>query len=731
MSRKNKRALKSRYIKQFEKQAHMLVTKDDIAKNQVTYFDDRENIVERMDELALKQAQDIIRERQLTAKTITENISTAMGDYNLQYKGIFSDATDDDERIYLQKTKENINTVHSYLLNLVGQLKPLVSVKPKITSLQHAKIEYKYAKVKEALLDYEYNDVMHFKDDILPQFIKYFLKYPSAVFKVVYSERQDLPDLRVENVDRGLVYVDPYTKSLKHAGWIVEKYWVTRAEARARVANGSWFINQKHISILDDEYTQPTDEETKRLYGEVADTSNIVPDELIEIWEYWQAAGSGYDDVFAVILGGEDGRLVRYGRNPFPFKGLPYVIKSYEQPESGVDGEGMAEQIRPYQTVLNTFLNMRIDDVRENMVSQSLIPETLLGQNALDDFETRQKFIRMDENGISQALGQGQKISDLIVKLDGGTATGELLGADLPYITKLCSDISNTSAAFRGQESRPGATLGEIQELLARNQGILKPVVTQIFRAIEELSEILDMFHDTEEFWPEDRIITTASAKAYNDVIAGWHEISDNLHAREVRYDEMDVSVSFSAINGAETQLSKTFLAQQLAFIFQTIGQNPGLIDEMQREFDFAKIFDAILESTGLDTESLRLTPEQKRLRAQEQQQQQQQQLAMQQLFRKLDKQDQIELMKAQGMLDITKEQNKIKGTTESTVITDTNKAEQKIITTDEEIRSKLNATIEGLIAKGQIDKEQMRLEASLERQNDAVSVNREGNNIN
>jgi hypothetical protein len=727
----NKRALKSRYVKRFEKQAQMLVTKDDILKNEVVYFDDRENIVNRMDELALRQAQDIIRERQQTAKDITENIASRMDEYNKQYKGEYSDQDTDDERIFLQKTKEQVNAIHSYLLNLTSQLKPMVTVRPKVSSIVHANIEYKRAKVKEALLDYEYNDVLNFKDTVLPQYVRQFLKYDTAVFKLVYSERQDLPDMRIETVDRGMIYVDPYAKSAKTAAWLIEKYWVTRAEARARVANGSWYINDNNINILDDEYIQPSDEETRRLFGEVGNPPDVESDDLIEIWEYWQPAGSGLDDVFAVIMGGEDGRLVRYGRNPFPYKGIPYVMKSYEQPDSGVDGTGLVEQLRPYQTVLNTFLNMRIDDVRENMISQALVPETLMGQNALDDFKDRQKFIRMDENGISQAMAEGQKVSDLIVPIPGGTVTGELLGADLPYITQLSSDISNTSAAFRGQESRPGATLGEIQELLARNQGILKPVVTQVMRAIEDLSEMMMMFFDEEDFWTEERIVTTVSSDAYNDVIAGWHEVGDNLFAREVRYDEMDVAVSVSAVDGAETQLSKTFLAQQLAFIFQTMGQHPGLIQELQKEFDFSKIFDAILNSTGLDTESLRLTPEQKRIRAQQQQQLQQQQLQQQQQFRQMAKQDQIDLMTAQAKADILKQQSKSKTDTEAQIITDTNKAEQKIVVTDEQIKSNLEATIRKLMVEGRINIDAMNHEAFLERQNEAVSVNREGNNIN
>ena len=66
----------------------------------------------------------------------------------------------------------------------------------------------------------------------------------------------------------------------------------------------------------------------------------------------------GIDDVYAVIIGGEGGKLARYGRNPFPYKGIPYRAKSYDPHEYQPDGIGLLEQYRPVQEVVNNFLNM-------------------------------------------------------------------------------------------------------------------------------------------------------------------------------------------------------------------------------------------------------------------------------------------------------------------------------------------------------------------------------------
>src|SRR3990167_2942356 len=221
-----------------------------------------------------------------------------------------------------------------------------------------------------------------------------------------------------------------------------------------------------------------------RFYGKnVSSQFSVREDDQVEIWDYWQAPIKGIEDVYAVIIRGEGGKLARYGRNPFPYKGIPYRAKSYDPHEYQPDGIGLLEQYRPVQEVVNNFLNMRIKDVRENIISPIATAGNLITAQTQEDQRNGQKIWRLSEELLEMAKDPAFDIRKQFVELPIRTSTQELLTADLPFILGQGKETTSISDVFRGQNPQSGATLGQIQEQLSRNQGVFRPIYMNVMRA--------------------------------------------------------------------------------------------------------------------------------------------------------------------------------------------------------------------------------------------------------
>jgi len=161
------------------------------------------------------------------------------------------------------------------------------------------------------------------------------------------------PDIKIEVVDRGMLYLDPYimTGDIKDAAWVIERGIVTRDDVERQVRSGHWKIDGD-MNDLSNLFAPPQDDLVRRILGlDIGNAEHRGPerDDLIEIHHYWQAERRGAPHAYGVILGGRNGTLVRWGPNPFPYKGIPYRGKSYFPDTYKPDGTSLAMQYRSIQ----------------------------------------------------------------------------------------------------------------------------------------------------------------------------------------------------------------------------------------------------------------------------------------------------------------------------------------------------------------------------------------------
>lgn len=651
------------------KTERMLVTTENVVKVPRSVFpgsDDRANLVKGMNQEDKEKAVWLITSRRDSARDQTEAIAAKMEKWDKQYDGVWQDPEVDEDTIFLPKTREQFQVVYAYILTLVSQLNPLVTMQPQVSSIWASTDEYRRAKVAEALFQFHVDDLWKLRDDVFPRWLKAFLKHTMAVWKVTYREDSFFPDLKIDVVDRSLLYIDPTARDLRTARWIIERYFLTRSEIEQRVTDGHWFLQDEMYDQVMHNTVQINDERLQRFFGDNFNNNySIEEDELIEVWDYWQSPIKGLDDLYAVILGGENGQLVRYGRNPFPYKGLPYRAKSYDPNEFRPDGTGLAEQYRPFQEVVNTFLNLRITDVRKNIVRPVAATGRFITAQTQQDFKDGQKIVRLSDEVLEASRDPAFDIRKHFAELPIGTSTQELLVADLPFIIGQGKEGTNISDVFRGQSPPHQATLGQIQEQLTRNQGVFRPVYLQVMRGFEELAEICMEYFKSPDYFPASRIIQIIGANRYQDVIQNWHNPGGNLYVREVSADEMDVDVTINAVQAADAMASRTFLMASIERIWQAIGQIPDAYNELKDDISFARMVEIMVNTAGQDIEGLRLSPQEKQAKAQQQQQNQQQQLQMQQLILQMQ-----EHVKTMG--EIAKTQ----ANTQSRIAIDTNKAQ-------------------------------------------------------
>ena len=236
------------------------------------------------------------------------------------------------------------------------------------------------------------------------------------------------------------------------------------------------------------------------------------------------------------------------------------------------------------------------------------------------------------------------------------------------------------------------------------------------------------------------------------------------MQVRSVQPDEMDVDVTINAVSGADALHSRTFIISSFEHILQAMGQIPGLAEEFREKFDFGKIFDMMLNASGLDSEQIRLSPEEKQAKQQQQQQQQQafdaKELDKQRTQMQLQLQMQGQLKKIEAELGSMKEGKMIQDQTDAKMAieqastelkiaagqvkqadkTDSDidviqaKSQAQIITDNNRLSQELESKLEQIVEK--VTRETasklilMQHEAELEMQNPGVSVNRDDNNV-
>ena len=696
------------------KAERMLVTTENVVRAPRSVFagDDRANLVPGMSEEEKSAVVSIVTSRHGTAREQTEKIAAKMDKWEKQYNGEWQSPEIDDEKIFLPKTREQVQVIYAYIMLLVSQLDPLVTMRPQVSSIWASKEEYKRAKVAEALTDYHFDDLWKIRDDVFPRWLKAFLKHTMAVWKVTYREDAFLPDLKIDVVDRSLLYIDPVARDLRDARWVIERYYLPRSEVQKRIDDKHWSVRADLYDKVMHNTVQIDEANLRRFYGDNFNSQfSVEEDELIECWDYWQAPVKGLQDAYAVMLGGESGELVRYGRNPFPYKGIPFRAKSYDPNEFRPDGTGLVEQYRPIQEVVNNFLNMRITDVRKNITRPVAATGRFITTQTQQDFKDGNKIVRLSDEVMEASREPSFDLRKHFFELPIGTSTQELLIADLPFVLGQGKEAVNVSDVFRGQAPPHQATLGQVQEQLSRNHGVFRPIYLQVMRGFEELAEICMAYFREPEFFPTSRIIQIIGQNRYSDVLESWHNPGGNMFVREVTADEMDVDVTIDAVHAADALASRTFLITSLEQIFQSVGQIPELYTELRKELDFSRVVEMMLNASGHDIEGIRLSPQAKQQRDQEQQAKQQQAIQMQQMMMQMEAQmksmqeREKAMAQAQGKMAVDTNKAKLDDTAmrNELVLDHESEVQQIKIKVREELRADLKRMIEeaALEAKG------------------------------
>lgn len=700
------------------KKAQALVTTDNVVKVPTSVMPgDRANLVPGMDDNEIAEITTIIASRHESARQTTEDFAEKEKNWDKQYNAEWQDPSISDEAIFLPKTREQVTTVYSYIMLLVSQLNPLVTMTPMVTSIWASNEEYRRAKVKEALTDFYISDMWKLRDDVFPRWLKLFLKTSMAIWKVTYREDNFLPDLKIDVVDRALIYIDPTARDIRSAGWVIEKYFLTRSEVFQRIEEGHWHLPDVDQGGLEAGTASIPDDVLRRYYGEnYQRNSSVTEDELIEVWDYWQAPTRGLQDCYAVILGGENGRLVRYGRNPFPYKGLPYRAKSFDPNEFRPDGTPLTEQYRPFQELVNNFLNMRVTDVRKNIIRPVVATGRFVDAQTQQDFADGQKIVRLSDEVLEASKDPAFDIRKHFAELPFQTSTENLLVMDLPFVLGQGKESANVSDVFRGQAPPHQATLGQVQEQLSRNQGAFRPVYLQVMRGFEELAEIVNEYFKSPEFFPAERIIQVIGKNRYADVLKDWHNPGGNMFVRSVSADEMDVDVTVNAVNGADALASRTFLMSSLEQILHGIGQVPELYNELKSELNFAKIVELMINASGQDSEAMRFTPQEKEQRAKQQKAMQAEAMQMQQMMMQM--QAKMEAMteagkaQAKGDAQIKVDQARLSGEAAKEASLQAQAAAQELRRAITEITENFKADLALMIKEAKLERENMEAQA-------------------
>lgn len=648
---------------------------------------DRDNIVENMSRTEKEETIDYLADRLMSATQQTETVREQMADADQAYKGEWkSPNADKDENIFIPKSREEVNSIKAYLISIISQLRPIVKMAPMGTSIIQSQVDedYKRAKLNEAMFGYYWHDIWHALDDIVPRFLNHFLKYPMGVLKVIYREDDNKPDLRLELVDRAFLYLDPRANLFREMGWLFEEYFIPRSEAIHRIESGDWSMAERDMAELESvEQSAFNESNLKRFFGQTDTLVNpILEDEMVHCFDYWQFPRMGLNDAFGTVIGAspkdlKGGKLVRFGRNPFPYKGNPYVAASYN-PDDRPDGQSLVELQKPFQKTINLYTNLRIADIRKNIRKQTFVMEQMFDETTMQDQEDGNSYVRLAKAWSEGVMADPNfDIRKFMFESNPGTSTGELITNDLPHIMELGQKSANLPDVFRGLDAQPGATLGQVQEQISRSSGQFTPVVRQVLRSFEQIAEISTSFFRSEDFYPENRIIRIIGKQSYRDALQGWNVANANTTYKSVSADDLDIDLIFDAISGADAIASKTLLMTSIERIMNAIGQIPQLFDVLRQEVDFKALFLQMVNVNGWDTEGFLLTDEEKQQQIKQAEQAERDALDKQRALQAEALQLQQLVERFQSELRIAEERNKQAGMAQKQIAVDTSRAMQ------------------------------------------------------
>ena len=720
------------------------------------YFEDRLNIVPNMDFNAKREALSYISERISTAEEQTSKMRTQMANSDKQYKGEWqSDSANPEEDIFLPMTREDINSVRAYLISILAQILPIVRMQPSGsgTIWPNLEIDIERAMLAQAMFDYYWKDQWHAIDDVMPRFLTHYLKYPMAVLKVGYYETSHDPDLMLEVVDRGFLYIDPRANTLHEAGWIGHEYYLPVSEVEFRVKRGDWYMTEQELAEIDTvAYSSAQSTDMQRFFGKNTSGTTLTEDEMVMCVDYWQFPRQGLADVYATVIGASDvitglenGTLVRYGNNPFPVKGNPFIGGSFN-PDDRPDGQSMAMLQEPFQKVANTLYNIRVADVKKNVRAASIVLEQMVDDQTITDLKNGNRIVRAAKTFNEFVMNNpGSKLGDFMADFPSGTSTGEILIQDMAFILSMGQKSSNTPDVFRGMNAQPGATLGQIQEQLSRTTGQFTPITRNVMRIIERVAQHTTAYFRSEEFYDEDRIIRIVGKNTYKNAIQGWHEADQNTAYKSVSADDVDVDMVFDAISGADMIASRTLLMTTFERVMGSLSQSPEIAADVRQQVNFGNYFRQIINVTGFDVEGIFYSDEEKAQNAQKEQQKIEQEMNMQRQQQQEQMQLQAQMAQMQAQIDMMKEQAKQDAMAKKQmtvdqakgIMTADNKAEELELGSDLNI---IEMGEQGRIDRanashqGEVDRDNMDFEAELEKEAfDAgkdISVGRDSDNV-
>lgn len=607
------------------------------------------NLLPRLSNEEVKAINYVICERYESAKSKTEEISAKMDLWEKQYKGEWvteNAKKNKEEDIFLRKTKEQVRVVYSHVMQIVNDLFPIVNFRPMVSSIEASQEEYKRAKVAEALVNYILNDLLRFKEDIFPQWLKSCLKNTMGILKLTYRPETTRSDFILENIDRSFLYIDPNAKhDIKNAHWVIEKFGMTKREVLKRISDKYWRLpngmTEDDIIRLPS-YMGSNDNlsANQRVFENAFNQrTTIEEDELVEVWEYWSSASTSLSDVYAVVVGGEGGMLLRYGPNPYPYKKHPYFAKSYDMNELEVDGEGLVEEMEGIQKVTNTMLNLRLKDVRENIIQRVATVGKYIDQNTIEDFQENRKFVRLSDEALMAAKTQENfRLTDQFFPLPVNTSTQELW-QDLAFYLGQAKETTGVNDALAGNAMPRQVTLGQFNQTINRAVGVMMPFLLNIGSMFEEIAEAMLTYLKDPAFFGEQRILHIMGNSRYADIIEGWHTMSDGSMIRDIQPDDLLVDGTMTATDGFEDQINKQMTLSQIVSMLQAISVNPDMYQDARNEINFANLAKIMIQNSGVkDIESITYSDEEKAQRAAQEAQQ-----------RAIEEQKQLELMQMQG----------------------------------------------------------------------------------
>ncbi len=592
----------------------------------------RANEVPNMDQMAIMEVNNLIDRRFESAEQQTNFQAQRMEELEKMYNAEWANKEhDEEEHVFLAKGREALQVVGAFMFGMVMQLPKLVEFLPAPTRLNQMQGMWRSAKLSESLVNHYFEDRWNFRNTILRDFIKTFLKFPTALIRVDYLETESDPDLRFTVVDRALQYIDPHAHTVKEAKWWIEKEFWPRAEVEAMFEKGHWHRPREMPDMVPTLLSSSTSDVVLRRFfgGNYNSNVPVEADDQVEVWKYRQRRTIGIEDRYAVRIGGLGGWLVRYGSNPFPGPDIPYCGDSFDRHEWQVDGKGLLEMHEALQEIINTVLNLRLDDLREGNWSPTLVPEELITQQTKDDLEDRQKLVRVNGDLVKAFLEKGGRLESLFAKLPVNDKESMHLYQDLGFLLGQSNEAGHSSDVFRGQTPSKVTTAQEIQEALTSNQGAFKPAFMGVMQVVEDVAAIAAEYLRNPDFFGEERVLIATGGR-YADVVKQWDFEEDDVRAAAVTFDDMSVNVTISAVNGADAMLSRTFRAAVVKEMLASIGQVDGMFDELRDRFDFVPLIIELFRSAVSDVDKFERSPAEVTKIREERGQQNQQKMAQQ-----------------------------------------------------------------------------------------------------